>query len=535
MKYSPINKVLAEKLSGEWGAKPKDDYGVKVIRTANFTNLGTIDFSNIAHRKVEPKKVERKKLVSGDVIIEKSGGSPTQPVGRVVYFENPDNSIYLCNNFTTVLRPDRSVVFPKYLFYVLFYNHLIKKTLRFQNKTVGIINLKLENYLNSEIPLPRLEDQIRIATVLTRAERIIAKRKESIKALDELLKSTFLEMFGNPVRNEKMWEKKILKSFGQIITGNTPPRNNFDNYSSDFIEWIKTDNIVTDQMYITVANEFLSEIGFQKARFVNRGALLVACIAGSVESIGRAAITDRRVSFNQQINAIQPNEDVNALFLYWLFKLSKLYIQSHATKGMKKILTKGNFEHILMIKPPLHLQNQFAAIVEKVESIKAKQTQSLAELQNLYASLSQRAFTGELDLSRVPVAKQPKDKVIIAAEGPSYSTSLRAASTRNVIAPIDSKAREMKFSKEHFKTILAQIKGETLTLNELQDIIAHNAFEPLENGSYFEELPEIQELQNLIIENMESNTPDIEQVFDILNSEQKKDIKEKQIALRMKE
>ena len=155
-----------------------------------------------------------------------------------------------------------------------------------------------------QLPIPEsFDDQIRIATVLTRAERLIAKRKETIKALDELLKSTFLEMFGDPVRNEKGWNKKTLKSFGQIITGNTPPRNNDDNYSSKFIEWIKTDNIVAAQIYITVANEFLSETGLQKARFVTSGALLVACIAGSVESIGRAAITDRKVSFNQQINA----------------------------------------------------------------------------------------------------------------------------------------------------------------------------------------------------------------------------------------
>ena len=144
MNYTTVNKVLSDKMSGEWGVEPEDDYGVKIIRTANFTNLGVIDFSKIVFRKIEPKKVEQKKLISGDVIIEKSGGSPTQPVGRVVYFENPDNSTYMCNNFTSVLRPNRSVVFPKFLFYVLFYNHLTKKTLRFQNKTTGIINLKLE-------------------------------------------------------------------------------------------------------------------------------------------------------------------------------------------------------------------------------------------------------------------------------------------------------------------------------------------------------------------------------------------------------
>ena len=204
-----------------------------------------------------------------------------------------------------------------------------------------------------------------------------------------------------------------MKFFGQIITGNTPPRNDADNYSSNFIEWIKTDNILANKTYLTKSTEYLSERGLIKARFVTPGALLVACIAGSIKSIGRTAIADRQVSFNQQINAIQPNDSMNSLFIYWLFKISKPYIQSHATKGMKKILTKGVFENILMITPPYELQNQFASIVEKVEGIKSHYQQSLVELENLYGSLSQQAFKGELDLSRVPIEPEIESEVVL--------------------------------------------------------------------------------------------------------------------------
>ncbi|MCA6381959.1 MAG: restriction endonuclease subunit S, partial [Cytophagales bacterium] len=123
-----------------------------------------------------------------------------------------------------------------------------------------------------------------------------------------------------------------------------------------------------------------------------------------IESIGRAALTDRTISFNQQINAIQPNEDIESLFLYWSFKVSRKYIQSHATKGMKKILTKGEFEKIKMIKPPLELQTQFSSIVKKIIPIKEHCQDSLKELENLYGSISQRAFNGELDLSKVDIS-----------------------------------------------------------------------------------------------------------------------------------
>jgi type I restriction enzyme, S subunit len=144
-------------------------------------------------------------------------------VGRVVFFDNPDRDTYLCNNFTTTLRPNKKVVYPKYLFYALFFNHLKGKTLRYQNKTTGIINLKLDNYLNSEISLPPISDQKRIAYLLGKVEGLIAQRKQHLQQLDDLLKSVFLEMFGDPVRNEKGWDKKpFSKILFDIESGKSP-------------------------------------------------------------------------------------------------------------------------------------------------------------------------------------------------------------------------------------------------------------------------------------------------------------------------
>lgn len=286
-------------------------------------------------------------------------------------------------------------------------------------KTEGAVrdSLKFKGLESINLPLPPFDDQIRIAHLLGKAERLITQRKQHLQQLDDLLKSVFQEMFGDPVRNEKGWDKPELKAFGKISTGNTPPRNEPANYDGSFIEWIKTDNITGDAAFVTPATECLSEVGAKRARTVTNGALLVACIAGSVESIGRAALTDRTVSFNQQINAIQPGKDVNSLYLYGLFKLSRAYIQSHATKGMKKILTKGDFEKITMIKPPLEIQNQFAVIVEKVEALKSRYQQSLTDLEALYGALSQQAFKGELDLSRValPVATIEGESPVAAA------------------------------------------------------------------------------------------------------------------------
>lgn len=307
---------------------------------------------------------------------------------------------------------DKKKLNPDFLYYALQ-----AATYGGSNQAVMGKTLNSKSLANIEIPVQPLDEQIRIAHLLGKVEALIAQRKQHLQQLDDLLKSVFLEMFGDPVGNEKGWNKPELKAFGKISTGNTPPRNESANYDDDFIEWIKTDNITGDAVFVTSSTEHLSEVGFKKARTVTRGALLVACIAGSVESIGRAALTNRTVTFNQQINAIQPANDVNPLYLYGLFKLSRSYIQSQATKGMKKILTKGDFEKITMIKPPVEIQNQFAVIVEKVEGIKSRFQHSLTDLESLYGALSQQAFKGELDLSSVPMPSiKPDEEKAVAAE-----------------------------------------------------------------------------------------------------------------------
>ena len=118
----------------------------------------------------------------------------------------------------------------------------------------------------------------------------------------------------------------------------------------------------------------------------------MACIAGSVASIGRVAVADRKVSFNQQINAIQPNEKINSLFLYWLLRNSRAYIQGQATRGMKRILTKGEFEKIKMIIPPIDLQNKFAKIVQDTETLKQNMLKQSNELDNQFNALMQKHF-----------------------------------------------------------------------------------------------------------------------------------------------
>jgi type I restriction enzyme S subunit len=209
----PLIDLVNKPISGEWG----DGEGkIKVLRTTNFTNEGRLELKSVVERNIDENKVEKKKLLKGDIIIEKSGGSPSQPVGRVVYFE--EEGLYLCNNFTSCLRPKAKKVFPKYLHYILFSAHKGGITQAFQNKTTGIINLKLNNYLEDlKIPLPPLPTQKKIAAILDAADAHRQKTKQLLAKYDELAQSIFLEMFGDPVTNPKGWEVTTLKGASERI------------------------------------------------------------------------------------------------------------------------------------------------------------------------------------------------------------------------------------------------------------------------------------------------------------------------------
>jgi len=277
-----------------------------------------------------------------------------------------------------------------YLAYYLKFrklNDVISGTAQPQITREGLQSLK--------IPLPPLPEQKRIAEILDKADGLRQKRQQSIEKLDELLQATFIDMFGDPVTNPKGWKVKKLADLGSIATGNTPPRANPENYGN-FMEWIKSDNLNHSFDYATKATEYLSEIGAKKARVVPSGTILVTCIAGSFDCIGNLAIVDREVAFNQQINSLTPNDENDTLFLYYLLKISKHIIQSSSTKSMKGMISKSKFSEITLPIPPFEEQIKFSKVFENFNSLKKTALSQLEHQENLFQSLQQRAFNGEL-------------------------------------------------------------------------------------------------------------------------------------------
>lgn len=254
--------------------------------------------------------------------------------------------------------------------------------------------VKEEIFLNLPVTLPPLDEQRRIAAILDKVDELRAARRRTLELLDALDRSAFNEVFGNAVVPLNDWELKPLRTLGVITTGNTPPRSDASNYGKH-IEWIKSDNIRPDRTYVAAANEMLSESGAKKARIVEAGSVLVTCIAGSPKTIGNAAIANRPIAFNQQINAFTPNEGP-ALFWRGLLRAAQPVVQAASTGGMTGMVSKSAFGSIAVIDAPLDVQAQYAEESAHIEAARFAHSAQLAKLERLFASLQYRAFAGEL-------------------------------------------------------------------------------------------------------------------------------------------
>lgn len=286
---------------------------------------------------------------------------------------------------------DQTKIIPEFLEYALRCNRAIdyyKAKLR--GSTARRRSLPTPTLLELDVPLPDIEQQKLALTTIHHAKNALDSRQAQLTKLDELVKARFVEMFGDPVTNPFNWPAVELGQRCEIITGNTPSRAEPENYGT-FIEWIKSDNINTPSTFLTPAQEYLSEIGFQKCRFVESGSLLMTCIAGSLNCIGNVAVTNRRVAFNQQINAITPTCD-NVLYLYWLMILSKPAIHKTINMALKGILSKSQLSSIKFPFPSIECQNQFADFVAEVDKSKVEVQKALDQTQLLFDSLMQQYF-----------------------------------------------------------------------------------------------------------------------------------------------
>ncbi len=361
-------EITGKALSGEWGTDDETGEGIPVLRTTNFTNEGIVDYSNVVTRIITKKNIDEKYLCRGDIIIEKSGGSDKQPVGRVIYFDGPEN-MYLFNNFTGLLRvKDKNAWNPKYVFYSLYANYRRGGTRPFENKTTGLHNLKTDDYVSRyEVVYANIEQQKDICEHLDRVSEIIRLRQKELEKLDELIKARFVEMFGDPVSNSKDLKELTLPELGEFGRGVSKhrPRNAPELLGGEY-PLIQTGEVANAGLYIENYENTYSELGYKQSKMWKAGTLCITIAA----NIAKTAILKFDACFPDSVVGFKANDKTNEIFIHYWFSFFQAILEAQAPESAQKNINLKILSELKVIAPDIEEQNKFAAFVAQVDKSK---------------------------------------------------------------------------------------------------------------------------------------------------------------------
>jgi len=295
--------------------------------------------------------------------------------------------------------------------YDLEWLYRLLKTLRLQNldRSAAVPGLNRDDVYKIKITLPPLDDQKRIAHLLGKVEGLIARRKQHLQQLDDLLKSVFLEMFGFRDQTYKKWTIDKLAIHTEVVSGVTKGKK-YETEELVEVPYMRVAN-VQDGHFVLDEIKTISVTQKEIDRYQLQAGDLLLTEGGDPDKLGRGSVWESQIEnciHQNHIFRVRINErsELNPYYLSSL--IGSRYGKSYFLKSAKQTtgiasINSTQLKNFPIVIPPTDLQNQFAVIVEKAESIKSLYQQSLTDLEHLYGALSQKAFKGKLDLSRVPL------------------------------------------------------------------------------------------------------------------------------------
>lgn len=356
--------------------------GYPLITSKNL-KLGSIDFSEVSYisEKDHCEISKRSKVDNGDILLAMIG-----TIGNPVVV-NTDKEFSIKN--VALFKFAESQIDKDYFKHLLDSPIAIRQ-LDFETRggTQKFVSLKVLR--NLDIPLPPLEEQKRIAAILNKADAIRRKRKEAIALTEELLRSTFLDMFGDPVTNPKGWkEGRVIDYCSCVVPGRDKPKS----FSGE-IPWVTTadlNNLGTtykSRLSYGLTEEEILEV---RAKKIPPKSVLLTCVG----DLGVTSIAGNEMIINQQLHAFQCNQ-INNFFLMYSLPFQKIFMYRRATQTTVPYMNKSACNSIPVICPPLALQNKFGDICEEVYQSRQKFIDAGANTEKLFNSLLQKAFRGEL-------------------------------------------------------------------------------------------------------------------------------------------
>lgn len=394
-KKIPLHELCDFQNGFAFSSSDYSDEGTIVLRMSNISREGRFNINSENIKFIPRNKInglERFLLKKNDVVIAMTDMSKDMGIiGRTAIVDEDDK--YILNQ-----RVGRFIIKSEFFYYKYLHSYTNSNYfIDYIKKCCGgglQMNVSTSDIMNYEIPLPDLKTQHKIASILEQADTARQKRKQANQLTEQFLQSVFIEMFGDPVRNEKGLViselKDVVRKDDKVNYGVVQPGDDVANG----VPLIRVGDFngmkISKENLKRIAPEIESQ--YKRSRIVG-DEIFVACVG----SIGKVALADESLKgFNtvRAVARIRCSEKVNRNYLAYYF--STPFIQNYFTNQTRTVsqptLNIKQIEETKIILPPLPLQQKFASIVEQVEQLRVKQRESERELDNLFNSLMQRYF-----------------------------------------------------------------------------------------------------------------------------------------------
>jgi type I restriction enzyme S subunit len=411
----PLKHVLTESSAGDWG----DDRGgiqLRVVRSTNFTNDRVLDLSNVAIRGFPAEQAGRFDMRSGDLLIERSGGGPTQPVGRVVRVER-DLSGFGFSNFVQLLRVDDDAMSPDFVGWCLYQLHRSGIVERLQHQTTQMRNLDFRDYMCIRLPRPPREEQDLMAAMIAGAHLARQAAVVKLEAAHQVRSSLVNTLFawGLPgrhtefdttkwLRYPKCWNRRPLRKLASIEAGFTKGRD-LGGSSTLAVPYVTVVNVQDGYLDLTSVSQTLLKLNEVPDGLLRVGDILMT-EGGDRDKLGRGAIwcgQIDRCAYQNHIFRVRLDNDVyRAKLFHYLIQAvdSKAYFYAHAkqTSNLCTINSRelGRFE---VAVPEIDEQDEMIHQLEAADRVVDTAMRQRDAAERLKGSLLQNLLTGQVRVS----------------------------------------------------------------------------------------------------------------------------------------
>lgn len=408
------NKTVFQFTNGIWKSKHGPYIKASILRSTNFVGDTSLSYDNFAEVDIEDRIAEKNALQYGDIIIERSGGGPKQPVGRVAFFEKRKDELFFAGNFTSVLRIiDQSAFHPRYVSYYLHFLYAAGATNTLQRATTGIRNLDWSAYKKFEIPELPLKEQKAVASVLLMIQRSYRHERLGEQNAVELKKAAMHNLFTRGLRGESQKETEIgpvpeswniqpLGSIASLERGRFMHRpRNEPRFYGGHMPFIQTGDVVRSRGRIREYTQTLNDQGIRISRVFPKGTILMTIAA----NIGYTGILCMDAACPDSLVAISPDDSAVVQYLHYYLQTQQPKMDQAAPKGTQKNINIQFLSPWPVPLPPTEdEQREIVGILEAVDQKIDLHRRKKAVLEELFKSLLHKLMTGEvrvgdLDLS----------------------------------------------------------------------------------------------------------------------------------------